>query len=122
MRTDEDMTGPARAQRIRLSGPGLLRRLLTYGATVVLLVLAVMFSAVILSLLALAGLLVAGFLWWKTRSLRKMARQFDEQASGYTTEAAGEDAPSGVVIEGEAEVIREIREIREIEPRNRIEN
>ncbi len=118
MRMDEDIAGPARARRIRLSRPGLLRRLLAYGATAVLLVLALMFSAVILSLLALAGLLVAGYLWWKTRSLRKMARQFDEQAAEYNMEAADENAPSGVVIEGEAEVIRD----RETEPHHRIEN
>ncbi len=53
-------------------------------------VLALMFSVVLFAVVVTGGLIVWGYLWWKTRNLRKQMR---------------ENPPGGLVIEGE--VIRE---------------
>ena len=64
------------------------------------LVLAFMFSLVALAVIAVAGLGLWGWLWWKTRAIRKQMReQMSEQAP------AASAARDGFIIEGE--VIRE---------------
>ena len=71
---------------------------LTYVSAAVLLVVAFMFSLLVFAILAIVGVLVWGYLWWKTRELRRQMR---------------EQPPGGRVIEGEA--------IRDDESHNRIE-
>jgi len=53
----------------------LLGKLLTLLFSLALLALALMFSLVALAVLAVGGTLFAGWLWWKTRALRKTMRQ-----------------------------------------------
>lgn len=69
----------------------LLAKMLALAAGGVLLVVALMFSVLLFALLAAAGLLAWGYLWWKTRKLRKHLR---------------EQPPGGHVIEGE--VVRNV--------------
>lgn len=76
------------------SGP--IGKLLTALATVVVLVLAFMFSMLILAFVAVAGVIGWSYFWWKTRKLR---------------ETMPERPPDGVVIEGEAVVIEEERPV-----------
>lgn len=121
MSIDEDIAGIATKEGNRLQGrPGFMRRLLAYALTAVVLVLGVMFSAVVVFVLALVGLLAAGYLWWEMRRLKKAGSWVDEQDIGQATEETEvyvyEHAQSGRVIEGEVEVIRET------EPGHRIEN
>lgn len=73
----------------------LLGKLLTLAFSLALLVLAVMFSLVALAVVAIGGTLFVGWLWWKTRALRKAMRE--------TAPAAG----SGEVRIIEGEFIRE---------------
>lgn len=54
--------------------PGPLGKLLAFILSTALLVLAFMFSLAALAVVAVAGTLFAGWLWWKTRSLRKQMR------------------------------------------------
>jgi len=92
------------------TGPaGLLRKVLTFVVTIAVVCLALMFSALLFAVIAVVVVVAGGYLWWKTRDLRKQMReQFQEQPSG------------GVIIEGtviesrmiegriiEGEVIRE---------------
>lgn len=72
---------------------GPLGKLLAAVAGVVLLIAAVMFSLVILAVVAVAGTAVWGYFRWKTRKLRK---------------AMQEHPPGGVVIDGEASVVDDI--------------
>ena len=60
---------------------------LTFASAAVLLVAAFMFSLLVLAILATVGVLIWGYLWWKTRELRRQIR---------------EQPPGGRVIEGEA--------------------
>ncbi len=87
------------------SGQSLPARILAFLLSVGLLVVGFMFSLVALAVVAVVGLLVAGWFWWKTRALRQAARQ---QPSHYRADQARRDdnaAGSGVIIEGE--VVRE---------------
>lgn len=67
-------------------------------------VLALMFSVVLFAVVATVGLAVWGWVWWKTRELRKQMReQMERQRQGQGPGAQGD--ADGLVIEGE--VIRE---------------
>jgi len=70
--------------------PGPLGKLLAFILSTALLVLAFMFSLAALAVVAVAGTLFAGWLWWKTRSLRKQMRA-----------ARAHSYQGGNVIEGE---------------------
>jgi Flp pilus assembly protein TadB len=88
MQTDEErskLTGSD--ARFSANASGLLGKVLTFASAVVLLVVAFMFSLLVFALLVTVGLLVWGYLWWKTRELRRQMR---------------ERPPGGHVIEGEA--------------------
>ena len=88
MQTDEErstLTGSD--ARLSASAPSLLLTVLTFASTAVLLVAAFTFSLLVLAILAIVGVLVWGYLWWKTRDLRRQIR---------------EQPPGGRVIEGEA--------------------
>jgi len=74
----------------RTAAQGLPGRILTVAAGAVLLVFALMFSLLLFAVVAAGAVLVWGYLWWKSRALR---RQMREQPAG------------GRVFEGE--VIRE---------------
>ena len=82
------------------------------GAVVVTLVvfaLAMTFSVVLFAVVASIGLLVWGYLWWKTRDLRKAMREHvrtQQEAAGRAGGATAPAAGRGEVLEGE--VIREV--------------
>lgn len=87
MRTDEEqsrLTGAG--ARFRAHASGTLGRVLTFVASAALLVVAFTFSLLVLAIVATGGLLVFGYVWWKTRELRRQMR---------------EGQPGGRVIEGE---------------------
>ena len=84
--------------RIHGEGPGLLGRVLSLVAGAVLLFFLFTLSLLFFALLVAGGIMVWGYFWWKTRKLRKQMR---------------EQAPGGIVIEGEA--------IREHESDQRVE-
>lgn len=81
--------------------PGLLAKLLAFLLSATLFVLAFMFSVVALAVVAVVGIGVAGWFWWKTRALR---RQMREQG-GMASTSAHRRAEGGQIIEGE--VVRE---------------
>jgi len=70
--------------------PSLPGQILTLALTAVFLVVALMFSVVVFVVLAVGGLLVWIYFWWKTRELRKQLRDRPLDASD-----------RGQVIEGE---------------------
>ncbi|HSM98083.1 MAG TPA: hypothetical protein VLS47_03620 [Gallionella sp.] len=72
--------------------PGLLRKVLAVVSTMALFGLVLVFSVLLLAVVLTAGAMAYGYLWWRTRALR---RQMRVHPSG------------GAVIEGE--VIREVR-------------
>lgn len=72
--------------RFGIAASALLGRLATLAAGAALLVAAVTFSVLVLAIAAAVALLISGFLWWKTRELRRQWR---------------ENPPGGRVIEGE---------------------
>ena len=76
----------------------LLGKMLTFAVGASLLVLALMFSLVAFSVIAVGGAIAGTWLWWKTRDVRKqMQEQMQQQANQRPT--------TGYIIEGE--VIRD---------------
>ncbi len=72
---------------------GPLAKVLAFVLSATFLVLAFMFSLVALAVVAVGGLLLGGWIWWKTRALRKQMQQMRE---------AQQARPGGdQVIEGE---------------------
>jgi uncharacterized protein YneF (UPF0154 family) len=73
-------------------GPrSLLQRIVTVTVAVAVFALALMFSVVLFAVVLTLGVVAWGYLWWKSRHLRRQMR---------------ENPPGGLVIEGE--VIREV--------------
>jgi Flp pilus assembly protein TadB len=64
--------------------PGPLAKLTALVLSAVFLILGFMFSLVALAVVAIVGVLLGGWLWWKTRTLRKQMQQMREaQPMGY---------------------------------------
>jgi len=81
--------------------PGPLRKLATLIVTLALVVLVLMFSAVVLAIILVAGALAWAYLWWKTRHLRKQMRDFASRAMEREQKAGDGEVFAGEVIEGE---------------------
>ena len=75
--------------------PGLLKKILATLLSIVLLIVGVMFSAVVLVVLAVLGLAAWGYFYWKTRKLRQ---------------AMQESLRDTDIIEGEATVVHDVFE------------
>jgi len=77
-----------------MNGPNFLQRVLGALLGIALFVAAFIFTSVILAVMAVLALVIWGWLWWRTRELRR---------------AAGDR--ENVVIEGEYRVERETRRL-----------
>lgn len=89
---------------------GPLAKLLAFVLSAAFLVLAFMFSLVALAVVAVLGIVVGGWLWWRTRKLRQaIERQRSEQWNGAAPEHPFRASPerSATVIDGEATRIAE---------------
>ena len=89
--------------------PGLLQKVGAVIATLIIFGLALTFSVVFFAVVVAVGLGVWGFIWWKTRDLRKAMREHAEAAaqSGRARPGPRPGRPAeGEVLEGE--VIREV--------------
>lgn len=90
MLTNDELRLPGNGPQLRARTPGLLSRILTTVAGIVVIVGAFAVSLVVFAAVAAATLVVGSYLWWKTRTLRRQMR---------------EQPPGGRIIEGE--VIRD---------------
>lgn len=86
MSLDEDRHRLGGGAQFGVSGPGILGKLVTIVAGVLLLAAAFMLSLLVFAVVAVVALGVFGYFWWKTRELRRQMR---------------EHPPGGRVIEGE---------------------
>lgn len=96
---------------------GVFAQVLTIIASIVLLIGAFMFSLVFFAVIAIAGLILWLYFWWKTRAIRAHIRkQMEQQASGQGQgpefKPQASEPASGDIIEGEA--------VRVVEERNRL--
>lgn len=70
------------------------RTLFAVLAGAILLILGLVFSLVVFGVIVVLGLAVWGYVWWKTRKLRRAMQQ---------------QGPGGRIIDGEATVVEETR-------------
>lgn len=92
------------AFRTTTERPSLLRKVVAFIVSAVLIGLVLMFSALLFAVILIVGAIAWGYLWWKTRDLRKQMRQHP----------LGDLVIEGEVIEGE--VIREVDSVYRSEP------
>lgn len=79
--------------------PGPLAKIIAFLLSAAFLTLAFMFSLVALAVVAVLGIGLGGWLWWKTRALRKQMRAAEASLrSGNTTTTA---TGGNTIIEGE---------------------
>jgi len=78
-----------------------LRNLVAVVATAAVFGLALMFSVVVVSVILVAGTIAWGYLWWKTRDLRKQMRNYPPPGVVREGQMAENDVIRGEVIEGE---------------------
>jgi flagellar biosynthesis component FlhA len=91
----------------------LISKLVALLATAGLIVVGLMFSAVLLVFIVSAGLVAFGYIWWKTRTLRRQMREHKQAMASAANDA---DAFKGEVFEGEiieGEVTRRVISIEE---------
>ena len=85
---------------ITTKSPNLLNKVAKIVVSVVLIGLALMFSALLLMVIVTVGAMAWGYLWWRTRDLRKQMRKH----------SPSEVVDAGEVIEGEV-IRREVNGI-----------
>lgn len=88
---------------------GPLGRLVGLLVTAGLAVVGLMFSAVVLAVVAVVAVAGFGYLWWKTRALRRQMRQMQQQhaaAEQTYSEVFRGQTYQGEIIEGE--VVRKV--------------
>lgn len=75
-----------------------LNKIVGVIVTVVVAIIALMFSAVFFAVIAVVGLITWGYLWWKTREVRRQMREFAAQSQ---PEMREQSASNDEVFEGE---------------------
>lgn len=77
---DSDSQNQQSRQRPPFGQPaqGPLAKVLAFILSAAFLTLAFMFSLVALAVVAVGGLMLGGWIWWKTRALRKQMQQMRE--------------------------------------------
>lgn len=75
MRLDEDRPRLGGGAQFGVSGPGILGKVVTMVAGVLLLAAAFMLSLLLFAVVAVVALGVLGYFWWKTRELRRQMRE-----------------------------------------------
>ena len=86
--------------------PGLLRKAVAVVATTALIGLGIMFSAVLIAFILVVGATAGAYVWWKTREVRKLMRNFPPRSASMEGEIVEGEVIKGEVIEGE--VIRAV--------------
>ena len=83
----------------------MLQKVLTTLVTIAVFGVALMFSVVFFAVIVTVGAVAWGYLWWKTRALRKHMREQASMGQGQR-QGEGRSGAQGLIIEGE--VIREV--------------
>ena len=89
--------------------PSALRKIAGVVVTIVVAIIALMFSAVFFTVIAVLGLIAWAYLWWKTREVRKQMRDLAEQSQSVMRE---QSASNDEVFEGEVIRVVDPKEVK----------
>ncbi|MBA3023116.1 MAG: hypothetical protein KKG03_05235 [Gammaproteobacteria bacterium] len=89
--------------------PSPLRKFVGVLVTVAVAIVVLMFSAVFFAVIAVVGLIAWGYLWWKTREVRKQMRAFANQDQSVMRE---QRASNDEVFEGEVIRVVDPKEVK----------
>lgn len=78
--------------------PSRLRRAALLLATIAMAGLALIFSVLLIAVILIVGATAGGYLWWKTRNLRRQMREFSSGGSVMDGEAISDEVIEGEVI------------------------
>jgi hypothetical protein len=78
---------------IPISSSGWFGRLLAVVLSAIVLVTAAILSVMLLAALFAVGAIVVGYLWWKTRALRRQAHAFGDDGRTVDVEIVHKDSP-----------------------------
>jgi hypothetical protein len=92
MFTNEELRLPGNGPQLQRRTPGVLSRLLTAGVGIVLLAGTLALSLIVIAAGTLAAVVVGGYLWWKTRELRRQIREQPRDGRVIEGEAIREDS------------------------------
>jgi hypothetical protein len=101
--------------------PGLLRKVAAFVLTMAMFALVLMFSVLLFAVVFTGGAIAMGYMWWRTRELRKQMREHPTGGVVIEGEVIEGEVIEGEVIEGEViegEVI-EGEVVREVDSRDR---
>lgn len=91
----DDRPSPERVtyeKGIRIGGTGWFGRLVAVAVSAIVLVVAAMLSLVLLAVLFAVGVVVAGYLWWRIRALRRQVREFGDDGRTIDVEVVHKDS------------------------------
>ncbi|WP_321910672.1 MULTISPECIES: hypothetical protein [unclassified Paraburkholderia] len=77
---------------LRIGGTGWFGRMVAVVVSAIVLVVAAMLSLVLLAVLFAVGVVVAGYLWWRIRALRRQAREFGDDGRTIDVEVVHKDS------------------------------
>lgn len=104
MTTEETTQSASRNPRFAHQPPGLLGKIIAFVLGAGFLVLAFMFSLVALAVLAVGGVLVWGWLWWKTRAIRQQMKEMQANRQPMQPPVHGHVIEGEVIRDSEAPV------------------
>ncbi|MEM5372670.1 hypothetical protein V4C53_42570 [Paraburkholderia azotifigens] len=93
MHNDEPPPRRAAYDRQIRVGSGWFSRLLAVIVGAIVLVGAAMLSVILLAVLFAVSAIVAGYLWWKVRALRRQPRVFGDDGQTVDVEVIDKDSP-----------------------------
>jgi len=87
------------------------RKLAVAVATIAAISVALMFSVVVIAVITVIGTIAWGYLWWKTRDLRKQMRDLSSRSAMMEEKMVNNEISQGEVIEGEVIRVTDTRKM-----------
>lgn len=102
MTIEEQMKYSQRYARFNGQPQSMLGKIVTFVLGIAFLVFAFMFSLVALAIVAVGGLMLWAWVWWKTRAIREQIKEEMANGEAFSAQQTYSAQIDGEIIEGEA--------------------